>query len=123
MTKIRSYNDGISNFDSHNKTLFLYYLGRYNNYPLYYYGETYDLYDTEFKIKKTLPYYKKITTIPVGDHVYAKENFDKFVNNNALRASIPIISVENIYNWDILTVNESVNIDVVLKQLHFFYNF
>jgi hypothetical protein len=42
-----------------NKQFYIYYLGNYNNIPVYHYGESCDLIETEFNLKKQLPYYQK----------------------------------------------------------------
>ena len=62
--------------DYNDNTMYLYYIGRCNNEPIYHYGTTLDLSLVDinlmsFKIKK----YIKIRTDVLSHHVYAKEHF------------------------------------------------
>jgi hypothetical protein len=118
----KSYRDSID-YDRSNCVFFLYFLGRYNNMPLYYYGESLDITNIEFKLQRDLPFYEKKIVLPVEDNTHGKDTFDKFVKKNELRTQIPLyilhtnnLSIKNDYN-DVITTSESCGSDEIERTI------
>jgi hypothetical protein len=102
----KSYHDKVS-ITNHNNVFYIYYLGRYNNIPMYHYGETNDIYTSEYKLKKTLPYYKKIKCIPVEDNINGIIKFKKFIEKNKI-----VFTLDE--DLDVFTTIDDFNIDDIL---------
>ncbi len=102
-----SYYDSIS-YNMHNRMFYIYYLGHYYNKKIYHYGETDDIYMTEYKIKKTFPIYDNIICIPVEDVVYGINDFEIFISK--YKTIMPLIEPKITENWDVFEFNDDVNI-------------
>lgn len=113
-TKVFSYKDRID-MDTSNRLFFIYYLGRYDNRPMFFYGETMDTSLVEFHLRKKVPIYQKKFHVPVEDHVYGKQSFDRYVKRNNLVATLPVHGMER---YDYFTTNNKIKYQDVLSELH-----
>lgn len=108
----KSYHDRVS-YDNHNKIFYIYHLGKYYNQTIYYYGETYDIHLTEYKIKKTCPFYENIVCIPVEDCVHGINEFENYIS--ASRVTMPLKTKDN---WDVFTNEDIGDVLDVVKKLY-----
>ena len=74
--KTRSYMDRVQ-ADSHSRTFYIYYMGRFKNKPYYVYGETDDVYAMELGLVSNTPCHRRIILAPTCDNVYAIEKFNE----------------------------------------------
>lgn len=109
----RNYYDRV-NEDMSNKSFFIYDLGKYNNKNLYYYGETMDITQTEFILKKTLPLYKIIYSAPVDANIDGYNKFNKLIKDH--KSKLPL---KNCSSWDIF---QTENIDYILDAINVIFN-
>ena len=96
----KSYLDRIPDYDAHNRVFYIYTLGSWNNIPYYHYGESDDISLTEFKIKKTLPFYSLLTCIPIDHNIAAISDFEKMVRNK--KVTIPVVEA---FSWPAFTTD------------------
>ena len=111
--RTRSYLDKASVYDSHNRVFYIYELGRYNNIPMYRYGETNDVDLVELQINAKLPMYKKVATIPVDAQITSLDRFHEYIA--PCRRSLP---VEETDEWNIFAAD---SISEVLQQVNEIY--
>lgn len=78
--------------DMSNRVFYVYYLGRFNNRPLYHYGESHDAYDAHFRVHRSVPFCKRIVCIPVEDNTGGLQVFEDRVKD--VRCSLPIAGLE-----------------------------
>lgn len=104
-----SYDDRVSEYDTHNRVLYIYYLGCFNNTPIYHYGEANDLMSAELRVKMTLPLYERVWHSPVSHRVNAKAELDDLVSTKRVEIALP-----NVTHWDAFTTD---NISLVVSRL------
>lgn len=95
------YLDRVSEYDAHNRVFYIFYLGCFNNYPIYHYGESYDIDLAELKIKRTLPFYERVYCAPIGHKVNAKHEFDEMIKEKKVRISLPDVT-----HWEAFTTDD-----------------
>lgn len=113
-TKVCSYKDSVD-MDTSNRLFFVYYLGRYDNRPIFYYGETMDISLIEFHLRKKVPIYQKKFHVPVEDNIYGKQRFDRYVRRNQLVARLPVHGMEG---YDYFTTNYKLHYKDILLELY-----
>jgi hypothetical protein len=75
--------------DNNEAVFFLYYIGRYNNEPIYKYGVTTDPLELEFRLFSVgVSRFMKLKYEPVDHHVYAFEKFHSEINNLKLNRNL-----------------------------------
>lgn len=100
------YLDRATDYD---RIFYIYYLGCFNNTPIYHYGESSDIHHAELKIKKTVPFYERVWYTPLDNNVYMKDEFDEYIKNKKIKIMLPDVN-----QWDAFTTDE---IDIVIKYL------
>jgi hypothetical protein len=86
--------DRASVYDAHNRVFYLFYLGRFQNRPMYHYGETTDIDATEFYIQSQLPFYQRIMYIPIDTKLNAFYEFDEYIQID--HAKLPVQSLQHL---------------------------
>lgn len=81
----------------HNRTFFVFSIGRFNNTPIYHYGETSDIALEEFRIRRALPFYEKVLDVPLvmDGTIRSKEEFDTFIREHDMATKIPLSGLED----------------------------
>lgn len=97
------YLDTVCENDTHNNVFYIYYLGNYDNIPVYHYGNTSDISSVELRIKKTLPFYERVTCVPIGHHVIGVDVVTNYITQNATPASINLPRVQE---WNAFTTED-----------------
>lgn len=113
---VNSYLDRVSDYDIHNKVFYIYYLGCFNNTPMYHYGESDDLDLVELKIKRTLPFYERVLYTPVEHHTNTLEQFKDYIKNKKVR--IPLAEV---CMWDAFLISEEQDIGDIINKVNEYY--
>jgi hypothetical protein len=109
--KCKCYMDQVDAFSTHNRTFFIYDLGRYNNQNVYHYGETSDLYWKECQLRKTFPYYVKVVEEPVEIPGALVQNLKEALGSNHVwKLDYDEFGIEDAF----FTCS---NIDLVLTQM------
>lgn len=108
----KSYMDRVSVYDAHNRVFYIYFLGHYQNQPIFHFGETNDLDATEFFMKSSLPFYELQLYIPIDHEHHAFTHFQDFIQDEIIK--FPVHNLEHLdtfspSRYDIKTILEKVN--------------
>ena len=110
----KSYKDQVDYFTC-NKVFFLYDVGRYHNKRLYHYGETIDIDLVEYKLKKNLPYYKKLIDIPIDNCINGFEKLEGIIDKQGLKTKIPVNNIDDIR---VLYINDDNCIQDLIDEIN-----
>lgn len=113
----KSYKDKVDYFTCH-KIFFIFDIGRYHNKRLYHYGETIDIDLTEYKLKKNLPYYKKIIDIPINNCINGFEKIENLIEIQGLKTKIPLDGLDDIL---ILYISDDDCIQNLIDEINIFF--
>ena len=76
-----SYMDHVDYTSAHNRMFYVYFLGNFQNTPIYCYGETDNPDSVEFTLKRTLPMYKNIVLEPTEGYSGLSQ-FDRIIRDH-----------------------------------------
>lgn len=114
----RTFMDQASVYDTHNRVFYIYFLGFFNNRPIYHFGETNDLDANELLIRSQLPFYERILYIPTDSHHNALREFIEYIQN--YRTTLPVHNLEHL---DAFTTTDIDNgIDAILQKVDNLYH-
>jgi len=113
----KSYNDHVDYFTC-NRIFFIYDIGKFFNTRLYHYGISVDIDLVEYKLQKSLPYYKKLLDIPIDNCIYGVDNFDSFIKENNMMIKMPIVGLED---FDVFKLSDDKPINEVLEYTNGFF--
>ena len=116
LSRVHSYLDRVD-CDFSNKLFYVFYLGRYNNTPMYTYGETLDIHLLELSLNKRFPTYKKELLIPVNDLVFAKRTVDIFLDVQKLKTEFPLKTSVEFEEYEFFTTSESQDISKITEEI------
>lgn len=106
------YADRVSN-DNSERVFFIYYLGCFDNVPMYHFGETGDMYNKELAIKAKLPFYTRVFTSPIDYRMDGIEDFRSFLNKHNMTVSLPVHGMDT---FECFQVHAHMNIDDTLDM-------
>lgn len=86
--------DRASVYDTHNRVFYIFYLGQFNNRPIYHYGETNDIDATELFVKANLPFYKLVLYLPIDTEQDGLSQFDQYIQHD--RVDFPVHNLEHL---------------------------
>lgn len=115
----KSYHDRVT-INNHNNIFFIYYLGKYNNVPVYHYGETSDIYASEYKLNQSVPYYKNIKCIPIEDNINGMIKFNDFIEKNNYKITSDVFTLDK--DLDLFTTINDFSINDILSFIDDIYS-
>lgn len=112
----KTYLDRVDQHDASNRTFVMYHLSKYNNRHHFYYGETSDMMETEFRISKKTSAYKQFYAMPVEYSNMAFSSFEKYISDH--KCVLPVIGCEN---WNVFSILDLDDIKEIINTTNIIY--
>jgi len=115
-TRTKCYLDQVS-LDYNNRSFYIYDIGKFDNTRIYYYGETLDLMNVEFRLCKVLPVYHKVVHVLMDSRVSAKDYFDKYVTKAGIKTTL-MLKYSDVETWDAFVTNDDYTLPTILEYVN-----
>ena len=110
------YLDRVDQQDMSNRSFVMYHLSKYNNRHHFYYSETFDLLETEFRISKRMSAYERFYFMPVEYSNMAFSEFENYIFRK--KCTLPVLGCED---WDVFSIQDLEEMKDIMETANVLY--